>query len=125
MDQLKRKLCLGDVIVISLVSILVLAAFSYQVLCRSSGDVCTVRTDTDEFTLDLNEDKELPLVSCGISLTIIVDGGEAWVVESSCPDAVCVHSGRISKSGQSIVCVPAKVSLTILTEADDADWILG
>lgn len=124
-DQLKRKLCFCDIIVIFLASVLVLSAFSYQVFGHRSGESCTVRTETDEFTLDLSEDKEATLVSCGISLTIIVKDGEAWVDASSCPDKICVHSGKISKSGQSVVCIPAKASLTISTEADDADWIIG
>lgn len=50
----------------------------------------------------------------GIDLLIEIDNGRARVRESSCPDQVCVHSGWLSRSGQTAACVPAGVCVQIL-----------
>ncbi|MGO0916151.1 NusG domain II-containing protein, partial [Clostridioides difficile] len=33
------------------------------------------------------------------------------IVDASCPDKVCVHTGFINKPSQSIVCIPNRVSI--------------
>ena len=39
--------------------------------------------------------------------------GEVFVVSSPCPNKVCVKSGYISRPGETIICLPNKVSITI------------
>ena len=126
MDQLKRKLCFGDIIVLLLLCFLIIFAFAYRAFGKDAGNLCTVRTDNQTYYLDLTHDSRLNVTSCGVSLTVVIENGKAFVEKADCPDKVCVHSGKVSQSGESIVCIPAKVSIIISTEADDnADWILG
>lgn len=35
------------------------------------------------------------------------------ITQSDCPDKICVHTGVISKAGQSVVCLPLKTVLRI------------
>ncbi|MCR4726059.1 MAG: NusG domain II-containing protein [Clostridia bacterium] len=60
-------------------------------------------------TLPLNQDKVLSLDH----LKIIVSGGKVWVEESDCPNKICEKTGKISKKGQAIVCLPNKVAIRI------------
>lgn len=55
-----------------------------------------------------------------------VDGGVA-VTASDCPTQDCVHTGRISRTGQSIVCLPAQVAVQLVGAAspDGPDVIVG
>ena len=55
-----------------------------------------------------------------------VDGGVA-VTSSDCPTQDCVHTGRISRAGQSIVCLPAQVAVQLVGAAspDAPDVIVG
>ena len=55
-----------------------------------------------------------------------VDGGVA-VTASDCPTQDCVHTGRISRAGQSIVCLPAQVAVQLVGAAspDGPDVIVG
>ena len=46
-------------------------------------------------------------------VTVCCENGEIYVKESSCPDKVCVRSGRISKSGEGIICAPNRVAVEI------------
>ena len=47
------------------------------------------------------------------------------VSESDCPNQDCVHSGAISRAGQSVVCLPARVAVTLEGAAADYDLIAG
>lgn len=47
--------------------------------------------------------------SCGYTLLLAAQAGEIWVERADCPSQDCVHTGHIARSGQSIVCLPARV----------------
>ena len=49
------------------------------------------------------------------------------VSDSDCPGQDCVHTGRISRAGQSIVCLPAQVAVQLVGAAtpDAPDVIVG
>ena len=54
----------------------------------------------------------------GLSVTLRVEGGRIRFEESGCPDKVCVHTGWLSRSGQTAACLPAGVILRIEGGAD-------
>lgn len=58
-------------------------------------------------------------------LEIHVDSGGVCVVHSDCPGQDCVHTGAISRAGQSIVCLPAQVVISLVGAASDVDAVLG
>ncbi|MBC7248501.1 MAG: NusG domain II-containing protein [Actinobacteria bacterium] len=45
--------------------------------------------------------------------TLEVRGGRVRMVDSACPDKLCVHTGWISRPGESIVCLPNRVVIEI------------
>ena len=63
----------------------------------------------------------------GYTLKIILTDKEVWVEESDCPTQDCVHTGHISRSGQSIVCLPARVTVHLVggTGEPDVDAVIG
>ena len=63
--------------------------------------------------------------SRGYTLTVAAEGGAVRVSESDCPNQDCVHSGAISRAGQSVVCLPARVAVTLEGTAADYDLIAG
>lgn len=80
--------------------------------------------------VDGNIIKELPLDvdteyivegSGGGRNTLIVEGGSVRVSEADCPDGLCVHMGKINRSGQSIICLPHKVVIEIPAGEDTKD----
>lgn len=59
-------------------------------------------------------------------VTICRENGKVYVRESSCFDKVCVRSGELSKSGESAVCAPNRVSVRISGEKESSpDAITG
>ena len=45
---------------------------------------------------------------------LIIQAGAARISEASCPDGLCIAQGSVSFSGQSIVCLPNKTTITIV-----------
>ncbi len=46
-------------------------------------------------------------------VTVCCENSEIYVKDSSCPDKVCVRSGRISKAGEGVICAPNRVAVEI------------
>ena len=90
-----------------------------QVRVRTSDEVtATYSLDEDGTYVLENED--------GGTNTLVIENGEAYVTEASCPDGICKNMGKISKSGQSIVCLPNKVVIDIIgdgAETQETDMV--
>ena len=56
----------------------------------------------------------VPGAAGGLTLAYVPEKG-FHVDYAACPDQVCVHSGFINKAGQSIVCVPNRITLRLIT----------
>ena len=63
--------------------------------------------------------------SNGHTLTVFSVDGSLAVAESDCPGQDCVHSGAISRAGQSIVCLPARIVIELVGAAPDYDLVTG
>ena len=50
-----------------------------------------------------------------------ISGGQAWLEDADCPDKLCVNMGKISRNGQSIVCLPHKVVVEVSSEENEDD----
>lgn len=54
---------------------------------------------------------------------VVIAGGEVWMDSADCPDKLCVGQGRISRSGQTIICLPNKVMVTIKGVKSEYDGV--
>ena len=64
----------------------------------------------------LEQDREIQIdydKSEGFNV-LIIENGEAVVKEADCPDKLCVKQKAVSKNGESIVCLPHKLVITIV-----------
>lgn len=93
--------------------------------------LAVIKIDSQVYTtlpLDSNNERmEIPLtLPADNHILIVSEKGQIWVEDSSCPDKVCVRTGKISKSGQSAVCLPNKTVVYIegaeQTEIDDVSY---
>ena len=77
-------------------------------------------------TLPLNSDREFTL-SGDYTNTVTVKDGKIAITHSTCPGSDCVHSGWISRAGQSIVCLPNRTEIRVVGDsgADGVDAIAG
>lgn len=65
--------------------------------------------------LDLSEDQVLTVdgASGGYNRIQVRDGAVS-VLEASCPDKVCVHTGTVRYPGETIVCLPNRMIITVI-----------
>ena len=56
--------------------------------------------------------------------TLQIQDGSAKMIYADCPDQICVHQHRISQNGQSIICLPNKTVVTIVSDkSSDIDAV--
>jgi hypothetical protein len=122
-----KKITIQDVSLI--IAVAVLGVFLMLYTVGENGGYFTLSLDGDETTYSLSENKELTVSSAGYNYTITVQDGAVSVSEADCPDKVCVKTGAISRTGQTVVCIPGRLILTVGGDAlsDDAlsDGIAG
>lgn len=58
-------------------------------------------------------------------VTVCRENGEIFVMSSTCTDKICVHTGKISKSGEGIICAPNRVSIEIEGKSGLPDAVTG
>lgn len=85
-------------------------------------------TETERIPLAGLEDTERVVESNGYTLRIHLTENEVWVESSDCPTQDCVRTGHISRGGQSIVCLPARVIVALeggTGTNDGVDAVIG
>lgn len=80
-----------------------------------SGNTAVISVDDKQVNvMRLTENEEYNIVINGeITNTVVVEDGYVYVKNASCPDKICQKHKRISKKGESIVCLPNKVVITV------------
>ena len=74
-------------------------------------------------TLSLSEDREEVVKTGNGFNTSRIKDGEVSVAEADCPDKLCVRQGWISYDGESIVCLPHKLVVTVRGSGHDLDAV--
>ena len=75
------------------------------------------------YPLSIDQTVEIISGSDGQGVNILViENGKAYVKEASCPDLICAAHRPISRSGESIACLPNRVVITVNGQ-DDNDII--
>ncbi|MCI5630073.1 MAG: NusG domain II-containing protein [Clostridiales bacterium] len=107
-----------DFILIFVVSLIIAGAFGVNYFVNTKNvDSIEIYMDNKLYkTYDINDKEEIKIKSKeGYNIVKIHDKG-VEIIEASCPDKVCIHQGFITKSSESIVCLPNKVHIKITTE---------
>ena len=55
--------------------------------------------------------------------TVVIKDGVVYINKASCKNQICVNTGKISKKGESIVCLPNRVELRI-EGASEVDFVV-
>jgi hypothetical protein len=117
----KNKKTRNDFILAVVVILIATAGFLLSDAMKKQGDYVVVKVDSKQIhRLPLSQDSEVKIATGesdeDFNLLIIKDG-EAFIESADCRDKICVHHKPVSRSGESIVCLPHKVVVEI--QADD------
>ena len=101
------------------------AVLAAVLLLRSPGGTVQVRVAgavTAGYPLDVDASYTITGANGGTNLLVIEDGA-ARIEEASCPDGACVHTGRIRRNGQSIVCLPNQAVVEIVSDTENSSGV--
>ncbi len=104
---------------ITLISLLLtaglMAALLIPLFMREGERVC-VRVDGRVIAeYPLSGDETHVIETPGGKNLLRIEGGSARIEEADCPDRLCVKMGRISRGGQTVVCLPHRVVVEIVS----------
>lgn len=107
----------GAVIAAALVMYILIRVFSSE-----SGNEAVIRLDGEIYgTYGLNEDQTIEVVTDAGRNVVRIEDGEAFMEEADCPDGYCKNQGKISHLNETIVCLPHKLVVEVVSEADTSD----
>lgn len=110
----------NDLILVAALLVIAAAGFILMNSFKQAGDWAVVTVDGVETArFLLSEDTGYVIeVGDGGNILVISDG-KAMVSDASCPDLICVHHRPISNVGETIVCLPNKVVISIEKSSSD------
>lgn len=110
-------------------AVLLCALLLMLLLARGGGaehaQVTVSQNGATVWQAPLNGTESTFAVAGDYPLTVAVSGGKVWIAESTCPGGDCVARGAISRPGESIVCLPARVTVAITGGSGSADVVVG
>jgi hypothetical protein len=104
----------GDLILFAVLLALSLTGWLTIHLLRSRNAPTSLQIDASEqaFALPLN-DTVLVIPGPLGDTKVIIEDGKVWVEEATCPQKICKRQGKIALPGQSIICLPNRIVITI------------
>ncbi len=108
-----------DIIVVASLLLLSLIVMLTVNLTRKGGAIAEVTVGGEivaEYPLNLDG---VYTLNGGTNVLTIKDG-IAYMTYSNCPDHTCENTGKVRYVGETIVCLPNRLSITIKGESDDA-----
>lgn len=130
MKNLMKMVKIGDIVIIALLvmlSFLPLAIFTYQ-NASANGDSMHVVVSADgevvhEMELKNDHTREVYefVDDHGHENTVVREGLIVYISDANCQDLLCVQQGQISEVGETLVCLPNRVLVEIVSDGVDVE----
>ena len=124
-ETVKRKNRLGlksaDFYLVAVLLIITAGLLAWiQFGVKKQGETVVIKVDGNVVKqLALKNDTEFDVSGYQGGMNhIVIQDNAVYMSDADCPDKLCVHQGKIQYAGQSIICLPNKVSVTIEDEQD-------
>ena len=108
-----------DIIVVASLLILSLAVLLFVNLTKEDGAYVEVTVDGNpagKYSLAIDDTYSLN----GGTNTLVVQNGTAYMSYSNCPDHICENTGKIQHVGETIICLPNRITVTVIGDTDEA-----
>lgn len=110
----------NDLILIGIILTVALIIFAIFKLNLKDGNKVKVIIDSEEkYCYNFNNDTEVVIQSGEnnqFENVLVIKNGEAFIKSANCPDKICAAHRKISKTGETIVCLPHKLVVEITNE---------
>lgn len=110
------------IVIIGVLLVAVMIWIGFGQLWKSDGSIVEVTVDGEVLgTYRLDQDQTVQIQKTNV---LVIENGKADMTDANCPDQLCVHQKAISKSGETIVCLPNKVIVTIIGAEESAEDVV-
>lgn len=111
----QRKERRNDFLLIGALLVLPLCLLLYQnTIGVRAGAVVVVLQDGAEIgRYPLAEERELLIEGSYGQNLLVIQNGKAFIEEADCPDGLCVKQKEISRQGESLICLPHRLVVTV------------
>lgn len=118
----QRKIKRNDFLLIGAFLIISLCLLLYQnTIGAKTGAVIVILQDGEEIgRYPLKEEMELLIEGNYGENLLVIGNGKAFIKEADCPDRLCVKQKAISRQGESLICLPHRLVVTV-EGAPDSD----
>ena len=119
-SQKKRKFR-NDGILAAVIIIIAVAVLLFMKLTREQGNSVVVKIDgVETYRYSLSESVELEVkTGDGNYNVVVIKDGKVSVVDADCPDGICEEYRPISYVGETIVCLPHKMVVEVVSDSAD------
>ena len=111
------------ILIVSLLVVGIIALVIWHFVYSVDGKYVTIEQRDNLIGIyPLNVDKEIEIEHRGeVVNNIIIEDGYCYMEEAECPDHLCIKQGKVNKSGQTIVCLPNRVVVTVV-DSNNSDY---
>lgn len=120
---MKRSRMIRDIILIAVILAVAVVLLIVTGSHGTEGSYVSVMLQNDEIARYSLSNGGIYAINGGTN-TIEIKDGKVRMIEAQCPNHLCVHQGWIGLEGQSIVCLPNKVTVSVCGTGDGPDFIL-
>lgn len=118
-----RKTAIRDIVLILAIALVGLCLLFFNGRKTTPGSSVVVEVD-GKTVASYPLDTDGVFVLNGGTNTLEIKDGRARISDADCPNMQCVRQGWISRGGQSIVCLPNKLIVTVISSDRSVDYIL-
>lgn len=123
MDKKKLR---NDLILIGVCLFVSLAVWIAVTLMKEEGAFAVVKIDGKEWArYSLLDNREVDIETQNGKNILVIKDGYADITEADCPDGLCENQHRISKTGESLVCLPHKLTVVIEGAEEEGVDLIG
>lgn len=116
----------NDILLIGALLLVCAIGAMYLFVFRAAGDTVTVTVDGKPYgTYPLSRDVTVDIENGEQHNRLVIRDGKATVEAATCPDGICVAHAPIFRDGESIVCLPNRVVVTVVTDGADQPDIIA
>ena len=121
---MRNKLFRRADILLVFACLLLAAVFFLQSFLSPSDGMAVIEQNGIEvgrYALSQIQKEEILQLPGKIDVQILLEPGAASFLSSDCPDQICVRTGKLTKPGEAAVCLPARVSLRIVSSQGETN----
>ena len=124
MENKNQSMGKRDLILIAVIAAVVCGLFLVKNFLYSAPaavvEVSIINENSEKevlVTFDLSESIDYVIKTADDGINHLhIQNGEAWISEANCPNHDCVKKGKISQNGEMLVCIPHRLTVSILGE---------